>query len=98
MKDLPHVFRGEVKENTNSNMEYTRASEEKKNTLKIDKTIPQKINDIFSSNSYVYKSEVIIKTKDKTLTKQLVGKNKDNLITLDNELIPLDQIIDIYPK
>ena len=33
-----------------------------------------------------------------TKTKQIVGRNKEYLMTLENELIPLKDIIDIYPK
>lgn len=99
MKDLPHVFRGEVKEINNSNMNYTTASEKQiKKEPKYEKTINQKLNEIFSSTTYVYKKEVVIKTENGTVTKQIVGRNKDNIMTLDNEVIPINTIIDIYPK
>ena len=99
MKDLPHVFKGDVRETKNSNMAYAKAEDEIKEEKTIyEKTINQKINEIFSSNTYVYKKEVIIKTNEGTQTKQIVGRNKEYLMTLENELIPLKDIIDIYPK
>ena len=63
-----------------------------------EKTITQKLNEIFSSTTYVYKKEVVLKTENGTITKQIVGRNKDNIMTLDNEVIPINTIIDIYPK
>lgn len=56
----------------------------------------KKINSIFTSSNYVYKAEVIIKFKDKEVVKKIVGKNQKHLITMDNELIPISEIIDIY--
>lgn len=62
------------------------------------KTVNEKINSIFTSNEYVYKMEVIIKLKDKTLTKKIIGRNKNELITIEGEVISIDDVIDIYPK
>jgi len=56
----------------------------------------KKINSIFTSSNYVYKAEVIIKFKDKEAVKKIIGKNQKYLITIDNELIPISEIIDIY--
>ena len=55
----------------------------------------QKINSIFKSNNYVYKASVKIRFKDKEVVKNIVGKNKNYLITLDNELIPIIDVIDV---
>ena len=59
------------------------------------KNISQKINDIFNSKSYIYKADVIIKTKNGEIKKRLVGKNSRYLITSSNELIPIIDVIDI---
>lgn len=67
----------------------------KKETKKNNKNVIQKINSIFTSPNYVYKAEVRIKLKDKEIVKKVVGRNSSNLITMDNELIPIKDIIDI---
>lgn len=36
-----------------------------------------------------------IKLKDRTVKKRVVGKNGNYLITIENELIPIQDIIDI---
>ena len=45
---------------------------------------------------YVYKADVEIVLKDKKIIKRIIGKNDGSLITIDNELIPLSEIKDIY--
>ena len=57
--------------------------------------ILQKINSIFTSSNYIYKADVEIKLKDKTINKRVIGKNKTHLITIDNELISISDILDI---
>ena len=53
---------------------------------------------MFSSPRYVYKIDAEITLKDKKVTKKIIGKNNNNLITIDNELIPIQDIIDISYK
>lgn len=62
------------------------------------KNICQKINDIFNSSRYVYKADVEITLKDGVVSKRIVGKNANHLITIDNELIPISDIVDIKHK
>lgn len=57
--------------------------------------INNKINALFKSSKYVYKLDVEITTANGTTKKKIIGKNKTNLITLDNELIAIKDIIDI---
>ena len=67
---------------------------EKKEKL-FENNIKQKINAIFNSSNYIYKADVKITTKDDTFKKRIIGMHNDNLITIDNELIPINTIIDI---
>ena len=65
-------------------------------TKKTNFTVEQKIANIFNSPNYIYKIDVVIVTdKDKSV-KRIVGKTKTNLITMDNEYIPINIIRDIY--
>lgn len=94
-KKLPGVFAGKVNKNSgnNSNVYY---SNHEDRSIKVDnRNINQKINDIFSSNNYIYKADVKIKLKNETINKRIVGKNSTHLITIDNELIPITDIVDI---
>lgn len=101
-KKLPGVFANKVSKEAshNSSVSYTTNKEEisekpvKRQSI-IGENINQKINNIFSSTRYVYKADVNITLKDKTIKRKIIGKNSIHLITIDNELIPISDIIDI---
>ena len=96
MKDLPKVFRNNIdkKFNNNSSIYYSSRSSNIEE-VKDNRTVLQKINEIFSSPNYVYKANVEITLKDKKVTKRIIGRNKDFIITMNNTLIPVNDIIDI---
>ena len=105
-KKLPKVFAnslGKIKNNNtvfysadNNDLNNDRNYDEKENKKKLKgKTVTQKINEIFSSPNYVYKANVEITLKDKKVTKRIIGRNKNYIITMDNDLIPITYIIDI---
>ncbi len=89
--ELPKVFHNNNKKFTNNKSVFY-----SKNNNEVDiKNIYQKINDIFSSPNYIYKANVEISLKDKTIIKRIIGRNKDYLITIDNDLIKINDILDI---
>lgn len=96
MKDLPKVFQNNInKEFKNNNSVFYSRNSITEDEVKDSKTILQKINDIFSSPNYVYKANVEITLKDKKITKRIIGRNKNYVITMDNMLIPITDIVDI---
>lgn len=102
-KKIPKVFANKVDSDGNNEKVYhsnNKAIEDKNEVSKFtfEKNINQKINDIFNSSSYVYKADVLIKLKDESVSKRIVGRNSTHLITMDNELIPISDIIDIKMK
>ena len=65
--------------------------------LCFDKKIDKKIDNIFNSADYVYKADVkIVTDNDEVMSRRIVARNKNNLITIDNEFIPISSIRDIY--
>ncbi len=97
MKDLPKVFRNNIdkKFNNNRNVYYSSNDSTVTESVNEKKNVLQKINEIFSSPNYVYKANVEITLKDKKVTKRIIGRNKNYIITMDNDLIPITDIIDI---
>lgn len=105
-KDLPEMFHNEFNKNINNNRCIFSSLTDRKE--RVDKkeyeeyngydrfTIEQKIFNIFNSRDYIYKADVTIVTNNGVLNKRIVGKSKDNLITMDNEYIPISIIKDIY--
>lgn len=109
-KKLPKVFANKIdKDLKNNEKVYYNRGEEKveeqkkevpKKETKIESmssklNVQQKINKIFSSSRYVYKADVDITLKDGKISKRIIGRNRNGLITMDNELINIADIIDI---
>ena len=101
-KKLPGVFPGKVSSGAGNNSRIAYVNSEKVPVTNVNTSqvnVNQKINKIFNSNNYIYKANVEIKLRDgSTVNKQIVGKNNLHLITMDNELIPITDIVDINQK
>lgn len=110
-KKLPKMFANKIEKELNNNKKvfYSKESMQGKerdtvvkpsnenNGTRIAETknIYQKINDIFTSEKYVYKANVNIKTKTGNIKTKVIGQNKSHLITFDNQLIAITEIEDI---
>ena len=97
-KKLPRVFQVPVDKEAGNNNKVFYSKEEMKipNTKQTyEKNINQKIKDIFKSPSYIYQADVIITLRDNIINKKIIGKNQTHIITNENELIPITDIIDI---
>ena len=107
-KKLPKVFQNKIDKDISNNDKfyYSANKEESNNETKAEtkskiikpNNINKKINEIFSSPSYVYKANVEVTTKESTITTKIIGRNKSYLITMDNKTIPIKDIIDIKLK
>lgn len=96
MKDLPKVFHSKLDKKFNNNEKvYYSNKDTRTEVLEDSKNVLQKINEIFASPNYVYKANVEITLKDKKVTKRIIGRNKNYIITMDNDLIPIIDIVDI---
>lgn len=105
-KKLPGVFANNISSSAahNKNVSYSNKIEKnienniiKQPTEKLPDTmnVNQKINAIFNSSRYVYKADVNITLKDEVIKRRIIGRNSIHLITIDNELIPISDIVDI---
>ena len=98
MNKLPKVYANNIDKKLNNNS-YFYVSDDGKNSVILNKPdVVKKINEIFSSPNYIYRANVVIKLNDGEIEKKIIGKNKDYLITIDNELISIDSIKDINLK
>ncbi len=103
-KELPKMYQNKIKKDFSniqkvfSTMYEDRNIEVEENTKTDMYTVEQKIYNIFKSPTYIYKADVVIITNNGKLEKRIVGKNRNNLITIDNEYIPINDINDIYIK
>lgn len=84
---LPKIFKAQSNKNFNNNENYFYGEyRSKKNKVTID--------DLFKINE-IYRTNIKLLLKDKTITKTIIGRTQNNLITLDNEIIPISEIIEI---
>lgn len=100
-KKLPNIF---VNKNTGivkNNEEFYYGKDNINNETKIidnnmkDILIRKKIDDIFNSSSFIYKARVIITTKGNDKEYTLIGRDKNKLLTIDNETILISDVLDI---
>lgn len=98
-KELPKMYHTKINKPVTSIQKIYRSIDNNNDvinhnydTISIDK----KINNIFNSNDYVYKADVTIVTDNDILKKRIIARNKNNIITIDNEFIPISIIRDIY--
>lgn len=106
-KKLPSIFANKIeKELTNNERVYVSNKEkevkeqepetkENKNLNLYEKTIGQKINEILKSKKSLYKIPVKITMNNQETIKYIIGKNTKSLITIENELIQIEEIKDI---
>lgn len=98
--ELPKVYANTINKKFNNTQELF-SSLEKNRTLEKKLSFNElikKINQIFNSPNHVYKSEVVLNIKGDEVNKVIVGKNSNNLLTLDGEMINLNDIWDIKKR
>lgn len=93
-KELPKIFQNKISKDSNVRVKYSKYEEKYDEDININ----QKIQTIFNNMNYVYKMDTIITLSNEIKTVTIVGRNKDSLITIDGEIIPIKDIKDIEIK
>ncbi len=105
MSELPRMYHNKIDKDLNNNERVFSTLDSSIKPTNISSnfinnrnnlTVEQKIVNIFNSPNYIYKIDVVIVTDNNKVIKRIIGKNKNNLITMDNEYIPINTIRDIY--
>ncbi len=99
--NLPKVYQNRNIGNINNDQEFFYSAKVEQQNNKPNYSpinIDYKINNLFKSNKYIYKINVNIKTKSRDFDTTIIGKMNNNLITIDNNLIPIKDIDDIKEK
>ena len=98
MYNKPKMYRCEAKKEFHNNQSIYASYEPNNYNVVTDIIdIRKKINNLFNSANFIYRTKVNIVTIDnQTLTKKVIGIYNNNLVTIDNEQIPIDLIKDIY--
>lgn len=97
MSDKPKMYRGVIDKEFNNNRSIYASYSDKYEVKTYDNSdVRRKINEIFSSNTFIYRTRVNIVMDNEVLTKKIIGVYNNNLVTIDNEQIPINMIKDIY--
>ena len=95
MKELPKLYTNSFNKKIDNSQEYVKIIESTNSPKPSKQEINKKIDNIFKSKNYIYKIKTKIKTKNGDRKETLIGKTNNNLITINNELINISDIIDI---
>mgnify|MGYP003293212463 CR=1 FL=1 len=97
MKEKPKMYQNKIDKKFDNNR-YMFMSNDRDNSLRVfgSNDIRKKINDIINSNTFIYRTKVNIVIDGNIVSKKVIGVYNNNLVTIDNEHIPIDKIQDIY--
>ncbi len=93
MKELPKIYKGDITKNIDNNKKVCRFKNENKSP-----DIEEVLKEIFNGIGYPYNIGVIIRTKDNSYDTTLVSRGSKNVVTIDNEVIMIEDIISIEKK
>jgi hypothetical protein len=97
-KDLPNIYKGVVNNSNNQDSSILKeeVKKEVKKEVRTNKDIENDIKKIFTSKDFIYRADVLITLKDNSkLKKTIIGTNNNSLITIDDELIDINNISQI---
>ena len=99
MKKLPRIYQGtfEKEIHNNQNEEYI-SGKETETKKDFSFSVEEKLSSLFASSRHVFHIPVLIKTKSHVYDTKIAGKVKNYIITLDNDIIYLSDIVDIKEK
>lgn len=107
MTKKPKVFENQIDKKINNNkvvfdstkevLEIINSNKEKKIKNEDNRNIPivDKITKLLNTNGYIFNIDVLIKTKDNEYNTHIASVINNHIITLDNDIINIDDVIDI---
>jgi hypothetical protein len=103
-KKLPNVFVNRINKQINNCQTFYYSKNDKKEAIKVDtnsnddRIINKKINYFINLPKNLYNFDLVIKTKDKDYETKIVARDDNNIITTDNEIIAISDIVTIEIK
>ena len=96
MKKLPKVFQTEIKKINNNKKVYD-SSYDKTEIKKEEQSlsVKDKIKELVKDNNYIFNKEVTLIYNDKEITCNIAGIVNNHIITMDNEIIKINDLKDI---
>lgn len=91
-KELPGVYAAPINKKMNNNENIYKSTENLERGATLDRN---EINKLFNSKEHVYKTRVIVKTREGEFEEDIVGMTNTSLLTLSGKQINLQEIISI---
>lgn len=95
MKDLPKVFANRIDARINHNKSYSYGVLENDRHSRDERTVQEKIEKFFKSDSTIYAIDCLIKFDHNEERHTIIGRTSNNLVTKHQKLIPIREIYDI---
>lgn len=92
MKKIPKLYKVDNNKIKDNNQLQCNITKEEKISVK------KQLDEIFSGLVYPYNISVEIITKDKKYDTSIIARTKDHILTLENNIIPIKEIISIKKK
>lgn len=97
MENMSKLYQNKInKEFNNNRMIYTSYDNNDIEIVNDSNDVRKKINDIVNSPNFIYRTKVNIVIGNDIISRKIVGVYNNNLVTIDNEHIPIENIKDIY--
>ena len=98
MSKIPKVYVNPLEDNISNNRSFSYNKIEEYSFERNKEEVLKKINNIFNDSNKIYRVHVNVRFKDYDKDYILIGKTSNNLITVNDTLIKIDDIYDIKEK
>ena len=96
MNKLPNIYKGNCSKSTNKKVYYSKEGDNVINkVISKNKDVGSKIEDLFRNSNMNYTNEVRVILKDRVVTTRFIKKIDNYILTIDNEKINYNDILDI---
>ena len=98
MRDIPKMYHNSERKVFNNNRKVFTSYSDNHVMIRSTDEIRKKISSYINSNDFIYRKKVKIVIDNQIVEKKIIGMSGSNVITIDNEYIPIDKIKDIYKE
>lgn len=105
MTKKPKIFENQIDKKINNNKEVFDSTKEVLDIINFkdddnleygsENSIIDKITKLLNTNGYIFNIDVLIKTRSKEYQTHIASVINNHIITLDNDIINIDDVIDI---
>ena len=103
MKKLPELYKNRVTTSTNKKYYYSEKTSQDQKTSSLEKTnvssrstsVREVLNQLFGKKVPTYTQEVTVTTRTKTFITRFVQERDGVILTIDNEKIPIEDILSL---